>query len=445
MEMAKLQRSAKSNKSKMQFLNFKMQNAGKTIHVMILFVSLFLLPSAYSQSPWPSLPWNSAVNLTGILDPNGVTELSGLHWNPTTNRLYMIDDHGRVRILQLNLATHVFTQIVNKPIDGGPEGITQADYNANEFYTIDENNYEIRKYTHHADFTSLTLSRHWNLLAPPSPMQNTGNTGPEGIVFIPDSFLSSIGFISDETGQAYTSTKGMGGLMFVAHQDGGYIWVFDVNPNTNDDFAYVGKYKSNRAESCDLAFDRTTGLLYILHNIGDNSLEVTNLTTSLVSGERKFADVNEYFIPNPSGNDNIEGFAISPKCNDSANVSAWLCRDVAIDESTSDQKDCLRWFQPYTADGICLANTNSASSIVANDKVSIFPNPAKDQITVTYTSSKKKKIHVKLFNMQGEIVLEKINFNEHVFTLDISSLKKGMYLMELREGKNITGIKFMKE
>jgi len=85
-------------------------------------------------------------------------------------------------------------------------------------------------------------------------------------------------------------------LIFIAHQDGGYVWVFDVNPAVTNDFAYVGKYKTNETESCDAAFDRSTGLLYILHNTGDNYLEVTDMTTTLVSGEYKFATKKNFIF-----------------------------------------------------------------------------------------------------------------------------------------------------
>ncbi|MEI2422326.1 hypothetical protein V6O07_18745, partial [Arthrospira platensis SPKY2] len=98
--------------------------------------------------------------------------------------------------------------------------------------------------------------------------------GPEGISFVPDNWLQTSGFVSSQTGQPYTSTKGMGGLMFIAHQDGGFVWVFDINPNQTNDFLYVGKYKTSRTESCGLSFDSSTGMLYILHNVGDNFLEV---------------------------------------------------------------------------------------------------------------------------------------------------------------------------
>lgn len=288
------------------------------------------------------------------MSSTGLTELSSLYWNPVTNRLYVSHGDGRLRVLQLNTSTNTFSQIGNVAYTAGPEGITQVNNSANTFYTIDEDSYQIRKYNHPANYSSVTLANSWNILAAPSPMINTGNTGPEGIAFISDSSLAAAGFVSQVTGTLYTSVKGMGGLIFIAHQDNGYIWVFDVNPNVNNDFAYVGKYKTNKTESCDLAFDKGTGLLYILHNTGSNTLEVTNLSSMMVGGERKFNVTNEYLISNPAGNINIEGFAITSKCSDSTNVSVWLCRDVESGESTTYKQDCLRWFQPFTAPGNCI-------------------------------------------------------------------------------------------
>lgn len=158
------------------------------------------------------MSWSSAINLTYILGSSEVTDFSGLHWNPINNRLYGVQDNGVVRVLQLDTNTNSFSQIANRSISGGPEGITQANLYANEFYTVDETNYEIRRYTHSSTFSNISLYKHWNLLAFPSPMEDTGNTGPEGIVFIPDAILSSSGFISEQTGQLYTSVKGLGGL-----------------------------------------------------------------------------------------------------------------------------------------------------------------------------------------------------------------------------------------
>lgn len=390
----------------------------------LLRVFLIVTAIASAQADWPASSWNQATNLTSAMNPSGVVELSGLHWNSLNNRLYAVQNDGRLRVLQFNSATNTFTQIGNRTFDGGPEGITQVDLSANEFYTIDENDYEIRKYTHTANFSSVTESRHWNLLASPSPMEDTGNTGPEGIVFIPDNALSAAGFTSSETGQPYVSAKGMGGLLFIAHQDGGYIWVFDVNPNVNNDFAFVGKYKTSREESCDLAFDASTGLLYILHNLDDNYLEATNLELApAAGGEPTFATFAEYHIANPDGsNVNIEGFALAPNCPDGG--YAWLCRDASSGETTAVKQDVLRWFELFEASGNC--NLGVAES--KSPKMVLSPNPAQQAFSIRFFESTENPITVRVSNMFGQLALVQANAPE---VIDISALPAGFYAVEV--------------
>ena len=407
-----------------------------------LLVCLFQLHVGYTQT-WPSETWQAAINLTNVMDVSGVTDLSGLHWNPTNNRLYGIQNKGKFRVLELNTANNTFNQIANKSISGGPEGITQANLYANEFYTIDEDNYEIRRYTYTSNFSSITLHKHWNILLSPSTMTDTGNTGPEGIVFIPDNILTAAGFISQQTGKAYISVKGLGGLIFVAHQDKGYLWVFDINPNSNDDFAFVGKYKTSRTESCDLSLDRSTGLLYILHNIsGKNKLEVTDLSTVLLNGsEREFVVKSEYTMPiTGDSNDNIEGFAITSKCPESGTTSAWLCRDVSTSENDAIQQDALRWFYPFTADGTCnqLANSNFESN-----SITIYPNPSKNRITV---SSPDKSIQsIQISNSLGQIVQKIRKINNTSTVVDVSQLQAGIYLVEITQAGKILRRKLIKD
>ncbi|RZJ30793.1 MAG: T9SS type A sorting domain-containing protein [Flavobacterium sp.] len=402
------------------------------------FLFLFLACISNAQSQWPSTAWTGGDNLTSVMSATGVNDLSGLHWNPLTNRLYCVQGDGRLRILQMDSSAMGFTQIANKTLSDGPEGITQVNLSANEFYTIDENTYEIRKFTHNGAFGSLAESKHWSLLVSPSPMQDTGNTGPEGIVFIPDASLSAAGFISQQTGAAYTSLKGMGGLMFIAHQDEGYIWVFDVNPNTNNDFLYVGKYKTNRLESSDLAFDQSTGLLYILHNIDANYIETTNLASVVTSGsERKFVTSHEYFLPNPAdGNINIEGFALMPKCPSGGITGAWLARDVETSEDDSVLQDCLRWFSPFTADGSCALSVHEADE----NQTQVFPNPGNSQITI---SSPKNIDSISIVNSLGQTVSRQNGFSQ-TLSLDTSALASGLYLLEIRTGQNVSFTKWLK-
>jgi hypothetical protein len=245
----------------------------------------------------------------------------------------------------LDTATNKFSSLAHVKLSGGPEGVTQVNNDSDEFYVIDEKSCEIRRYTHHDDFSSAMLANHWDLKAAPSNMTVTDNEGPEGIEFVPDSYLKAVGFISSITHEPYTSAKGMHGLIFIAHQSKGLIWVYDVNPAKNDDYTFVGTYKTDQNESCDLAFDRSTGLLYILHNIAGNSVEATDLSTKSFLGSYKFVTKRSYTIPQPSGSQNIEGFAISPNAGSFLKGNVWLCRDIDANEKARDCKDCLRWYK----------------------------------------------------------------------------------------------------
>lgn len=407
-----------------------------------LFFILVLFQFSSAQSAWPSENWNAATALTSVMSTAGILELSGLHYNPELNRLYAVQGDGRVRVLELNTATNTFTQIANKAIADGPEGITQADFSANEFYTIDENNYEIRKFTHTANFSTVTLSKQWNLLASPSPMQNTENTGPEGIAFVPDANLAAIGFKSPLSGLPYISQKGAGGLFFIAHQSGGYIWVFDVNPNVSNDFAYVCKIKSNRAESCDLAFDRTTGLLYILHNVGANFIEVSDLDTYIntTQNEPQLHMVSEYFVSNPSdGNKNIEGLAITPKCPTTGVASLWLCRDVGTGDALAMQQDVIRWFTPVALDGACdpLA---SIQFFEDTNNIIVYPNPGNSSITINVNNS--LNFTATWTNILGQKVLRYASDSEKYF--DVAALESGVYVIEICTSQTTTRIKWIK-
>lgn len=404
----------------------------KKILLSILFGLMALCVK--SQTAWPSVGWSSATNISANL-PTSAAELSGLYWNDELNCLYVVGDGGYVYLLELNNTTKKFSLIGSASSIDGPEGITQVNNIKNEFYTLDENSYEIRKYNFNAGYNAVTKIKSWSLLKSPSPMTDTDNTGPEGIAFVPDSYLQYIGFISSVSGKAYTSTKGMGGLMFIAHQDEGWIWVFDINPNTNNDFAYVGKYKSNRSESCDLAFDKSTGMLYILHNLDDNYLEVTDLTTTKSSSNYKLNTIAEYNIPNPSGTINVEGVAISSKYPQATSSGAWLCRDVKSTETT----DAIRWFSTFVGVG---SQINTGIELLDDDRswFKIYPNPVADQFSIICNSS--DIFSYKLLNTMGQVLISRENVKSNEKE-SVQSLENGIYYLAVTSGIKKTAFKII--
>ena len=136
-------------------------------------------------------------------------------------------------------------------------------------------------------------------------LDTTGNSGSEGLTFVPDEALEAWGFV-DGDGKPRTSLLGMGGLFFEGTQDGGAIHVFDLSA-TDESFEEVGVYQTSHTDVSALEFDADTGRVYIWAG-GFNDLEVVRLSSVAIGGVRQFE--TEYVFDYP-GSDNIEGLALA--------------------------------------------------------------------------------------------------------------------------------------
>ncbi len=401
----------------------------RNLTCLIFFV--FSTSTAFAQSAWPASNWDVATNLTNLMSSSGVEGLSGVHYNPTKNQLYLVQDVGRLRVIQFNNQSGNHLQLTDRNLGGDLEGITQVNDNDNEFWVIQENEHLIARYQYNANFSTVTLLRSYDLLSMEGGMFLSGNGGPEDICFIPDEFLQAAGFVSAVTGLAYSSQKGMGGLMFIAHQNQGKIWVYDINPDVNNDLFLVGVYNTNRQESCGLSFDRSTGLLYILHNIDNNYLEVSDLKVNQTGQNFKFNLVQEFNVSVPTnGGKNIEGVALRPKCDDPESTALWLVRDV----SGSQSVNALKEFRPFGLLGSCALTVEEETR---DNRALIYPNPNVGLLCFNQTESVRNRLEV--FDSQGRLLLDE-QLNEQINCLNIDHLISGVYWVKLN-GKSVKMIK----
>jgi hypothetical protein len=213
---------------------------------------------------------------------------------------------------------------------GDFEGICQADYRKDLVYLIVEGADEIREYDT-SNYGSAKLKNEWDISA---HVPTKGGAGSEGITFVPDEWLKK-GRFTDADGNSYASKGGMGGLMFVAHQNGGRIYVFDLSVGRKE-VHFVGAYKSSWAESSGLEFERSSGLLYIWHNTGPNYLEVTKLSSKGVGEERRLSSIVEFVGPKGG---NLEGIAIAP-----GRTGKKEC--LIVDDDNQDGA-ALMWFRQF--------------------------------------------------------------------------------------------------
>ncbi|NRR91887.1 T9SS type A sorting domain-containing protein [Winogradskyella undariae] len=66
-----------------------------------------------------------------------------------------------------------------------------------------------------------------------------------------------------------------------------------------------------------------------------------------------------------------------------------------------------------------------------SNSFSLFPNPAKENVTIQLASSNFETGSVNIYNIQGKAILKPVNFEGNSSILDISSLESGLYFVTL--------------
>ena len=290
----------------------------------------------HAATPWPAESNAAATKLTLIDAGLGVANWSGASWNPATRTLWLACNSGYFWALvedgtgSFRVARNAADTPAKWSPGGDLESICQADLDAPVVYALDENGW-IREYDI-SQFGVVVEIRNWDIRA--QCPEVGGTTGPEGLTFVPDAWLQRERF-SAASGDLCVSTNGMGGLMFVGHQDGGYVHVFDL-ALTSGQFGYVGRYKTSQPETAGLEFDRETGKLYLWHNTGSNYLEVAELGSYVDGAERRFRTLIEYTGPR-SGN--LEGFAMLP----TAETNNWCF----VTDDNNDGGEAVVWYRQF--------------------------------------------------------------------------------------------------
>jgi hypothetical protein len=98
--------------------------------------------------------------------------------------------------------------------------------------------------------------------------------------------------------------------------------------------------------------------------------------------------------------------------------------------------------------GACGAYTtardvNNASQLQAENSVMIYPNPAHENINIRLSSLQQGAMFV-VYDANGKIVLSHRMTNS-TKTISVKSLASGVYYVQIRNGKNVTTQKVVKQ
>jgi N-acetylneuraminic acid mutarotase len=82
---------------------------------------------------------------------------------------------------------------------------------------------------------------------------------------------------------------------------------------------------------------------------------------------------------------------------------------------------------------------------LASDEVIISPNPAHDNVTIQLTEASSTFEQLSLFNVSGQLILEKTGLNNNRITLDIKSIPNGVYFLKIELGDEVISQKIIKQ
>ncbi len=194
---------------------------------------------------WPAESENEAANLTMISDEFG-EDLSGAVWNPVTETLWVCRNgpgrESRLWVLRedANVGLEFVTRdgvVAEWQRIGDCEGVTFADFADDVVFLIVEGEEKI----YEVDVSVYGEARVERVYDTSRHLPLSGKRGAEGITFVPDAQLSAGGFV-DGTGTLRVSRHGMGGLIFVGHQNGGGVFAFDLD-RASSEAEFVGEYR----------------------------------------------------------------------------------------------------------------------------------------------------------------------------------------------------------
>lgn len=111
-----------------------------------------------------------------------------------------------------------------------------------------------------------------------------------------------------------------------------------------------------------------------------------------------------------------------------------------------NKEDVMRIQQWFAVDSFpsCAFTVGINDAAQDENELSIYPNPASENITINITSTS-KNVSVKIYDATGRMVKNMENVKSGENTINVSELENGLYLLNLQDGNNSVTKRFIKQ
>lgn len=76
---------------------------------------------------------------------------------------------------------------------------------------------------------------------------------------------------------------------------------------------------------------------------------------------------------------------------------------------------------------------NNKNTLQSTFETSIYPNPTDNVLNVRFDESEGQEFQIQLYNLQGQLMVERTSANDNVVTLDVANLPAGIYLVKIAD------------
>jgi len=201
---------------------------------------------------------------------------------------------------------------------------------------------------------------------------------------------------------------------------------------------------------------------------GLNPLEISvNPDNIVVSPEGLFiAGTFNYFIPEPMVLDVNGNYIFEAMVASDMNVTYKFFNGNGPDSEELVEEECgisgvmndlsryvLMPNEPLSLETVCFGTCDELCALISsNDNIitrqpGIFPNPSAGTVQIVLAETGRKQVLVQVYDLTGKKVLERNIASEsgEIYTLDINSLRSGVYVMQITSGGTLRTEKLVKQ
>ena len=253
---------------------------------------------------------------------------------------------------------------------------------------------------------------------------------------------------------AQTICNPTGNLIIFSNYDGGTLNINLDAPMANIKIGVVG-YEGVNINISGIGAGAVTAVAYAGYNANNahcGSIINTNITGTPVGSVNTITLYPPASLSNPNGNANI---ICASTCSITTNQGG--CNTVdQVEDYFLDlfpgstifmhkvQYGCWTGTQNVSTGGTCCALATGITAFSEENAVSVFPNPATDNLTISFTTPA-NKANVKIVNVAGQVVKEINNVSGNSVSLDFVDFPSGVYFVETTNNDEITHSRFIKE